>query len=36
MRELSFAPRDGIALVVAAVASVGFALPYEVWVRLVH
>jgi len=36
MRELSFAPRDGIALAVATVASVGFALPYEVWVRLVH
>lgn len=36
MRELSFAPRDGIALVLATVASVVFALPYEVWVRLVH
>jgi energy-coupling factor transport system permease protein len=36
MRELSFAPRDGIALALATVASVVFALPYEVWVSLLH
>jgi hypothetical protein len=34
MRELRFAPRDAAALVVTAVASVLFALPYGIWRRL--
>lgn len=34
MRELRFAPRDAAALVVTAVASVLFALPYGIWQRI--
>ena len=34
MRELRFAPRDAAALVVTAVASVLFALPYGTWQRI--
>ncbi len=36
MRELRFSPRDGIALAVATVASVGFVIPYEIWARLLR
>ena len=35
MKELRFAPRDGMALAVALVASVVIAIPYGLWQRLV-
>jgi hypothetical protein len=34
MRELRFAPRDAAALMVTAVASVLFALPYGIWQQI--
>jgi len=35
MKELRFAPRDGIALAVALAAAVAIAIPYGLWQRLV-
>lgn len=34
MKELRFAARDGVALILTVAASAVFALPYEVWVSL--
>lgn len=34
MKQLRFAVRDGVALVITLAASVAFAVPYPVWIRL--